>query len=335
MTVYLVRRLIQALFVVLAMSLIVFVGVYAIGDPVEILISPDADQIERERAVRALGLDLPLWEQYLVFLGNAVQGNLGRSFVFNEPALKLILQRMPATLELAFGATWLALLIGLPLGLYAGLRPNAQASKTIMAGSILGFSLPTFWVGLMLIMVFAVQLGWLPSTGRGETCSVMGFIGLTPCSSGLQWSFLTWDGLAHMAMPAINLALFKISLVIRLTRAGVRETMLMDYVKFARAKGLSPARVTFVHVFKNILIPVVTVVGLELGSTIAFSVVTESVFAWPGMGKLIIDSINVLDRPVIVAYLMIIVLMFITINLVVDLTYSMLDPRVRLESKGT
>ncbi len=335
MTVYLVRRLIQALFVVLAMSLIVFVGVYAIGDPVEILISPDADQIERERAVKALGLDLPLWEQYLVFLGNAVQGNLGRSFVFNEPALKLILQRMPATLELAFGATFLALLVGLPLGLYAGLRPNAQASKTIMAGSILGFSLPTFWVGLMLIMVFAVQLGWLPSTGRGETCSVLGFVGITSCSSGMQWSFLTWDGLAHMTMPTVNLALFKISLVIRLTRAGVRETMLMDYVKFARAKGLSPARVTFVHVFKNIMIPVVTVVGLELGSTIAFSVVTESVFAWPGMGKLIIDSINVLDRPVIVAYLMIIVLMFITINLVVDLTYSMLDPRVRLENKGT
>ncbi len=335
MTVYLVRRLIQALFVVLAMSLIVFIGVYAIGDPVEILISPDADQIERERAIAALGLDLPLWQQYLVFLTNAVQGDLGRSFVFNEPALKLILQRMPATLELALGATFLALLIGLPLGLYAGLRPNAPASKTIMAGSILGFSLPTFWVGLMLIMVFAVQLGWLPSTGRGETCSVLGFIGITPCSSGVQWSFLTADGIAHMVMPAVNLALFKISLVIRLTRAGVRETMLMDYVKFARAKGLSPARVTFVHVFKNILIPVVTVVGLELGSTIAFSVVTESVFAWPGMGKLIIDSINVLDRPVIVAYLMIIVLMFITINLVVDLTYSLLDPRVRLESKGT
>lgn len=335
MTVYLVRRLIQALFVVLAMSLIVFVGVYAIGDPVEILISPDADQIERERAIVALGLDLPLWQQYLVFLTNAVQGDLGRSFVFNEPALRLILQRMPATLELAFGATFLALLIGLPLGLYAGLRPNAPASKTIMAGSILGFSLPTFWVGLMMIMVFAVQLGWLPSTGRGTTCSVLGFIGLQPCSSGVQWSFLTTDGLAHMVMPAVNLALFKISLVIRLTRAGVRETMLMDYVKFARAKGLSPSRVTFVHVFKNIMIPVVTVVGLELGSTIAFSVVTESVFAWPGMGKLIIDSINVLDRPVIVAYLMIIVMMFITINLVVDLTYSLLDPRVRLENKGT
>jgi peptide/nickel transport system permease protein len=324
MTVFLLRRLIQAAGVVLAMSLLVFIGVYAIGDPVEILISPEADQLERERAIHALGLDLPLWQQYLVFITKALQGDLGRSFVFNEPALQLILQRMPATLELALGATVMALLIGLPLGLYAGLRPESPASKGIMAVSILGFSLPTFWVGLMLIMVFAVQLGWLPSTGRGETAELF----------GMRWSFLTRDGLAHMAMPALNLSLFKISLVIRLTRAGVRETMLMDYVKFARAKGLSPSRVTFVHVFKNILIPVVTVVGLELGSTIAFSVVTESVFAWPGMGKLIIDSINVLDRPVIVAYLMIIVLMFITINLIVDLTYSLLDPRVRLENKA-
>jgi peptide/nickel transport system permease protein len=324
LTVYLFRRLLQALAVVLAMSLIVFVGVYAIGDPIEILISPEADQFERERAIRALGLDLPLWQQYLVFLGNALQGDLGRSFVYNEPALKLILQRMPATLELAIGATFFALLLGLPLGLYAGLKPNAPASRAIMAGSILGFSLPTFWVGLMLIMVFAVQLGWLPSTGRGETRELL----------GVRWSFLTEDGLKHIIMPAFNLALFKLSLVIRLTRAGVREAMLMDYVKFARAKGLSPERIVFVHVFKNILIPVVTVVGLEFGGTIAFSVVTESVFAWPGMGKLIIDSINVLDRPVIVAYLMIIVLMFITINLVVDLTYSALDPRVRLEGRG-
>jgi peptide/nickel transport system permease protein len=322
-TVYLLRRLLQAAIVVLAMSLIVFIGVYAIGDPVEILISPDADQFEKERAIAALGLDKPLWEQYLVFLGRALQGDLGRSFVYNEPALQLILNRMPATLELAIAALVFALLVGLPLGMYAGLRPHSTGAKAIMAGSILGFSLPTFWVGLMLIMVFAVQLGWLPSTGRGDTAELL----------GVRWSFVTRDGLAHMAMPAFNLALFKISLVIRLTRAGVREAMLMDYVKFARAKGLSPRRVTLVHVLKNILIPVVTVTGLELGSTIAFSVVTESVFAWPGMGKLIIDSINVLDRPVIVAYLMIIVLMFITINLVVDLTYSWLDPRVRLEAK--
>lgn len=324
MTVYLLRRILQSLMVLLAMSVIVFVGVYAIGDPVEILISPDADQMERERAIAALGLDLPLWQQYLVFLQNALRGDLGRSFVFNEPALQLILNRMPATLELAFGAMFLSVLIGLPLGLYAGLKPESIGSRVIMAGSILGFSLPTFWVGLMLIMVFAVQLGWLPSSGRGDTVEIL----------GLQWSFLTANGWSHLAMPAFNLALFKISLVIRLTRSGVREAMLMDYVKFARAKGLSPTRVTFVHVFKNILIPVVTVVGLELGSTIAFSVVTETIFAWPGMGKLIIDSINVLDRPVIVAYLMVIVLMFITINLIVDILYSVLDPRVRLESKA-
>jgi peptide/nickel transport system permease protein len=243
--------------------------------------------------------------------------------VFNEPALQLILQRMPATLELAFGATLVALILGLPLGLYAGLKPDTAPSRAIMAGSILGFSLPTFWVGLMLIMVFAVQLGWLPSTGRGETRSFL----------GMRWSFLTLDGLAHMAMPMFSLALSRIGLVIRLTRSGVRENMVMDYVKFARAKGISPRRIVFVHIFRNILIPVVTVMGLELGSTIAFSVVTETVFAWPGMGKLIIDSINVLDRPVIVAYLMMIVLMFITINLLVDLSYSLLDPRVRLESR--
>jgi peptide/nickel transport system permease protein len=194
-----------------------------------------------------------------------------------------------------------------------------------MAGSILGFSLPTFWVGLMLIMVFAVELGWLPSTGRGETAT---FLGVTS-------SLFTLDGLRHMAMPALNLALFKISLVIRLARAGMRENMLMDYVRFARAKGLSPRRVVMVHVFKNILIPIVTVVGLELGSTIAFAVVTESIFAWPGMGKLIIDSIQRLDRPVIVAYLCIIVFMFVIINLVVDILYSVLDPRVRLsEARG-
>ena len=323
MTVFLLRRLLQAAGVVLAMTLLVFLGVYAVGDPVEILISPEADQLERERAIKALGLDLPLWRQYLVFLGNALQGDLGRSFVFNEPALQLIFQRMPATLELALGATFLALVIGLPLGLFAGLKPNAWGSRTIMAGSILGFSLPTFWVGLMLIMVFAVQLGWLPSTGRGETVTIL----------GMRWSFLTWDGLLHMAMPMLSLSLSRIGLVIRLTRSGVRENMVMDYVKFARAKGLSPNRIVFVHVFRNILIPVVTVMGLELGGTIAFSVVTESVFAWPGMGKLIIDSINVLDRPVIVAYLMMIVMLFITINLLVDLSYSVLDPRVRLESR--
>jgi peptide/nickel transport system permease protein len=323
MTTWILRRLFQAIFVVLAMTVIVFIGVNVIGDPVEILISPDADQAERLRAIAALGLDKPLWEQYLRFLWGAVRGDLGRSFVFNEPALKLIAGRMPATMELAVTAVLLSVVLGIPLGLFAGLKPDSFLGRTIMAGSILGFSLPGFWVGLMLIMVFAVQLGWLPSTGRGQTAELF----------GVQWSFLTRDGLAHMIMPATNLALGNIALVLRLTRAGVRENMQLEYVKFARAKGLSPTRVVFVHVMKNILIPIVTVVGLEFGSVVAFAVVTESVFAWPGMGKLIIDSINVLDRPVIVAYLMMIVLLFIVINLVVDLLYTVLDPRVRLESK--
>ena len=251
---------------------------------------------------------------------NAVSGDLGKSFIFGEPALQLILQRMPATMELAFAAMFIAIIIGIPLGVYAGLKPESRVSKTVMAGSILGFSLPTFWVGIMLIMVFAVMLGWLPSTGRGETADFL----------GIQVSFLTLDGLKHLFLPALNLALFKTSLVIRLARAGTREVVLQDYIKFARAKGLSPTRIVMVHVLKNILIPVVTVLGLELGGVIAFAVVTETVFAWPGMGKLLIDSIHLLDRPVVVAYLMITVMMFIFINLVVDIVYSFLDPRVRL-----
>ena len=324
MTGWLIRRLFQAGFVVLAMTAIVFVGVNVIGDPIEIMISPDADAAERLRAVAALGLDKPLWQQYLVFLGGLLHGDLGRSFVFNEPAMRVILQRLPATLELAVVAVLISVLVGIPAGLYAGMRPNSFGARALMAGSILGFSLPTFWVGLMLIMVFAVQLGWLPSTGRGATAVAL----------GVPWSFLTRDGLAHILLPASNLALFNVSLIMRLTRAGVREALPSDYVRFARAKGLRPSRVIGVHVMKNIMIPVVTVVGLELGTTIAFSVVTESIFAWPGMGKLIIDSINLLDRPVIVAYLMLIVLLFVAINLVVDLLYTALDPRVRLDRQG-
>ncbi|TFH49399.1 MAG: ABC transporter permease [Lysobacterales bacterium] len=321
MSVFITRRLLQSLIVVLVMSLLVFFGVNIVGDPVHMLINPEADQADIEAAIRALGLDRPIHEQYWYFLLNALKGDLGKSFIFAEPALKLILQRMPATLELAFTAMLMAIVIGIPLGVFAGLRPESNASKTIMAGSILGFSLPTFWVGLMFIMIFAVMLGWLPSTGRGDTTSLF----------GIQVSFLNWDGLRHLLLPALNLALFKISLVIRLARAGTREVALQDYVKFARAKGLSASRVVLVHIMKNIMIPVVTVLGLELGGVIAFAVVTETVFAWPGMGKLLIDSIQLLDRPVVVAYLMITVLMFIVINLVVDILYSLLDPRVRLK----
>ena len=319
---WLLRRLIQACFVMLAMTVIVFIGVNVIGNPIDILISPDATQADRARTIAALGLDQPLWRQYLLFLWGALHGNLGQSFVFGEPALRLILERLPATLELAVSAVLLSVLIGIPLGLLAGLRPDNIISRAVMAVSIIGFSLPTFWVGLMLIMVFAVQLGWLPSTGRGQTAALF----------GIQWAFMTPDGLRHLLLPALNLALFNIALVLRLTRAGVRETLPMDYIRFAHAKGLSPLRVVGVHVLKNILIPIVTVVGLEFGSTIAFAVVTETVFAWPGMGKLIIDSINKLDRPVITAYLMIIVVLFVVINLVVDLLYTALDPRVRLDA---
>jgi len=308
--VFVIRRLLQSALVVLVMSLVVFVGVHLVGDPVHILINDDMTKEEVERFARQLGLDRPVHEQYLHFLGNAARGDLGNSFVHGEPALKLILERMPATLELALAAFLLAIVVGVPLGMYAGLKPESPASRAIMTGSIVGFSLPTFWVGLMLIMVFAVMLGWLPSTGRGD--------------------FGTWDGLRHLALPALNLALFKMALVTRLARAGTREAALQDYVKFARAKGLSPSRVVLVHVLKNILVPVVTVLGLELGGLIAFSVVTETVFAWPGMGKLLIDSIQRLDRPVIVAYLVITVVMFVVINLIVDLLYAALDPRVRL-----
>ena len=307
--------------VVAVMSLLVFIGVHIVGDPVDMLINPESDQAEIERVIRALGLDRPWYEQYWYFISNAAQGDLGKSFIFGEPALKLIIQRMPATLELAFAALFLAVLFGIPLGIYAGLKPDSPVSKTIMAGSILGFSLPTFWVGLMFIMLFAVMLGWLPSGGRAETTSLL----------GVQVSFLSWDGLKHLFLPALNLSLFKMSLTIRLARAGTREVIHQDYIKFARAKGLSSRRVVLVHLLKNILIPVVTVLGLELGGLIAFSVVTETVFAWPGMGKLVIEAIQNLDRPIIVAYLMITVLMFVIINLIVDVLYSVLDPRVRLQ----
>jgi len=325
MLVFIVRRLLQSMVVLLVMSLLVFVGVYAIGNPIDMLISPDADQMDRARTIAAFGLDKPLWQQYLLFVKNALAGDMGRSFAFSAPALTLIFERMPATLELAVFAIVLSIALGIPLGLWAGLRPNSIAGKTIMAVSILGFSLPTFWVGLILIMVFAVQLGWLPSSGRGPTELLF----------GIPVSFLSVDGLRHLLMPAFNLALFNIALVIRLTRAGAQEALLQDYVKFARAKGLSNQRIIGVHVLKNIMIPIVTVIALQFGSIIAFAIVTESVFAWPGMGKLIIDSIRVLDRPVIVAYLMLIVVIFIFINLIVDVAYSMLDPRVRLaDAKG-
>ncbi|MGQ0663650.1 MAG: ABC transporter permease [Pseudomonadota bacterium] len=319
MLAFVITRLFQAAGVMLAMSAIVFVGVYAIGNPMELMIPVDADHNIRAAVIAKYGFDRPLHEQYLIFLGNLARGDLGRSFIFNLPALDLILSRMPATLELALAAVLGATLFGIPLGIYAGYRPDRPAAKAIMALSILGFSVPTFWVGLILILGFAVELGWLPAGGRGETVDVF----------GVAWSFLTRDGLAHLVLPALNLSLFKLAMLIRLARAGTREAMLADYVKFARATGLAERLVLLRHVLKNIAIPIVTVFGLELGSTIAFAVVTETIFSWPGMGKLIIDSISALDRPVMVAYLILIVLLIICINLAVDLIYALLDPRLR------
>jgi len=319
MTSALVSRALQALLVVVAMTMIVFAGIHTIGDPVDVLISPMADQAERDRMEAAFGTNKPLWEQYGKFVREAAKGDLGTSFVYNQPALGIILERLPATLELAVAALILAIVIGIPLGLYCGLRPESPASRVVMATSILGFSLPGFWVGLMLIMLFAVQLGWLPSTGRGDTVSVF----------GVRWSFLTGDGLKHLLLPALNLAMFKVSMVLRLTRAGVREIVSMDYIKYARARGLAPSRIVGVHILKNIMIPLVTIIGMEFGSTVAFAIVTETVFAWPGIGKLIIDSINVLDRPVIVAYLMTVVVLFVFVNFTVDVAYTALDPRAR------
>ena len=316
---HIVRRVLQSFGVLAVMSLLVFAAVYAVGNPMDILVNPQSDQDEIARATAALGLDRPLLEQYFIFIKHASTGDLGRSFAFNVPAIGLILERMPATLELASAAMLIAVLLGIPLGLWAGLKPRSAAGRTIMAGSILGFSLPTFWVGLMLIFVFSVWLGWLPTSGRGPTVNLI----------GIPVSFLTPEGLRHLVLPAANLALFNLSLLIRLTRSGTREAMRQDYVRFARAKGLTETRVVGVHVLRNVLVPVVTVAGVEFGSVIAFAVVTESIFAWPGMGKLLIDSINVLDRPVIVGYLCIVVTLFVAINLFVDLLYSWLDPRVR------
>jgi peptide/nickel transport system permease protein len=301
-------------------SVLVFVGVYAIGNPIDVLISPDADQRIRQQTIEAYGLDRPLWTQYLHFVGRLFSGEFGRSFVFNMPVLELIFSRLPATLELTVAAVLGATLLGIPLGMYAGYKPHGLLSKLIMGLSILGFSVPTFWVGLVLIFTFAVSLGWLPAGGRGDTVIV----------GGIAWSFLTLDGLSHLLLPALNLSLFKLAMLIRIARAGTREVMLTDTVKFARAAGESEWTILRQHVLRLISIPLVTVFGLEFGSTLAFAVVTETIFSWPGIGKLIIDSISVLDRPVMVAYLMLVALLFILINFLVDIAYAGLDPRLRV-----
>jgi peptide/nickel transport system permease protein len=314
-----IQRLMQAVVVMFVISALVFAGVFAIGNPIDVLISPDATQQIREQTIKAYGLDQPLWRQYLAFLVRILHGDFGRSFVFNMPVLELIFSRLPATLELTLVAVFGATLVGVPLGIYAGYRPDSPLAKAIMVVSILGFSVPTFWIGLVLILTFAVTLGWLPAGGRGATRLLF----------GIEWSVLTLEGWRHLLLPALNLSLFKFAMMVRLARAGTREIILTDTVRFARAAGESEWTVLRHHVLRLIAIPIVTVFGLEFGSTLAFAVVTETIFSWPGVGKLIIDSISSLDRPVMVAYLMLVAFLFIMINFLVDIAYAALDPRLR------
>ncbi|WEX11010.1 ABC transporter permease [Chelativorans sp. AA-79] len=320
MTLFITQRMLQSIAVLLAVSVAVFLAVYAVGNPVDLLISPEATQLEREQMIARLGLDRPIWAQYLTFLGNALNGDLGTSFVHGQPALSLILSRMPATFELVVCALALASIVGIPIGLWVGLNDGSIASRMVMTGSILGYSIPSFWKGMVLILLLAVWLNWLPASGRGETVEVL----------GVPFSFLTLDGLRHMAMPVVNLAIPNIALLIRLTAAGASEAVHQDYVKFARAKGVRRQTIVRRHILRNILIPIVTVLGVEFGSLIAFSTITETVFAWPGMGKLLITSIYQLDRPVVVAYVMVVTFIFVTVNLLVDFAYAVLDPRVKL-----
>jgi peptide/nickel transport system permease protein len=317
-----VKRALQSVLVIFVMSILAFVGINLVGDPIHLLVAPDASLDEIKRASHALGLDLPVYQQYLRFLTNALHGDMGNSFVFNRSAIGLIFERMPATFELAIMALLLSAVVGIPLGMWSGLRPGSRLHKFAMAFSIFGVTVPVFWLGLILILVFSVNLGWLPSGGRGETTSLL----------GIQVSFLSWDGIKFIILPACTLALHNVALVMRMTEAGTREVAVQEYVKFARAKGVGPLRLMARHILPNVMIPIVTVMGIEFGHLIAFSLITETIFAWPGMGKLIIDSVLQLDRPVVVAYLMVVLLLYVVINFAVDMLYLVLDPRLRTKA---
>ena len=320
---FIIRRMVQSLFVLFTMSLIVFTLVNLVGDPVDMLVNPESLPEEIERVRKDFGLDQPVYIQYWKFLAGALSGDLGNSFIFGRPALTLMLERFPATLELATSALIIALTIGLPLGIYAGLHPSTIRTRIIMGGSILGISIPTFWLGLMLIIFFSVLLGWLPVSGRGDTAIFL----------GIESSIFTLDGLSHLILPATSLAFFKIAMVIRLARSGTVEIMSLDFIKFAKARGLNSLRIICSHLLPNILIPIITILAIEFGTLIAFATVTETIFAWPGLGKLLIDAIINLDRPVVVAYLLFVVTLFLILNLIVDILYAVLDPRVRYKAK--
>ena len=315
--------MVQSLFVLFIMSLIVFTLINLVGDPVDMLVNPESLPEEIERVRKDFGLDQPVHIQYGKFLAGALSGDLGNSFIFGRPALTLMIERLPATLELATSALIIALTFGLPLGIYAGLYPNSIRTRIIMGSSILGISIPTFWLGLMLIIVFSVLLGWLPVSGRGDTAIFL----------GIESSIFSLDGLRHLILPATSLAFFKLAMVIRLARSGTVEIMSLDFIKFARARGLNSFRIICAHLLPNILIPIITVLAIEFGTLIAFATVTETIFAWPGLGKLLIDAIINLDRPVIVAYLLFVVTLFLILNLIVDILYATLDPRVRYKAE--
>ncbi len=318
---YLLKRLIQMALVLWVVSVIVFMMMSFTGDPVFMVVPIDATDAEIAQARRLLGLDQSLLVQYWKFVTSLLQGDFGRSYVFRQPAMTLILERMPATVEMVLVAMVLAVVIAIPLGVYAGANPNSRLSRTIMASSLLGISLPGFWVGMVLIYLFAVHWGVFPSSGRGDTVELF----------GMRTSLLTSDGWHHIALPAITLSLGTMAILLRMTRAGMMEVSRQDYMKFARAKGVTKRDVLYKHGLKNSLIPVVTIFGLQLGDLIAFATITETIFSWPGMGKLLIDSIYRADRPVIVVYLMLVALIFVVINFLVDLVYTLIDPRITLK----
>lgn len=308
------------LIVMLVVSILVFFLTSFLGDPVAMLVREDASEEEILAARARLGLDKPIYVQYGIFLKDVLHGDFGVSYSYGEPAMGLILERFPATIEVVIVASLLIILIAIPLGVYAGAFPERRSSKIIMGGSILGISLPNFWIGMMLIYIFAVELHVMPASGRGEVGTFL----------GMSSSLFTKDGWKHLIMPSVTLAISNIASTLRLTRSGIIETMREDFVKFLRAKGAGNRRVMFGHALKNALIPVVTVLGLNIGGLIAFTTVTETIYAWPGMGKLLIDSIGKADRPIIVAYLMITAAMFVVINFIVDILYSLIDPRISL-----
>lgn len=309
------------MFVVLAIvSGIVFLMINQLGDPVILLLPQDATQEEVEALSRSLGLDKPPLEQYRIFVVNIFRGDLGTSFRYKQPALQLILERMPATLEIVILAMLIGALFAIPLGVYVGANPKTFLSRLALSGSLIGISMPTFWFGILLIFFFSVHLGILPSSGRGEVVVIW----------GMRLSFLTLDGLKHIILPALTLAVQQIATQLRLTRAGIMEVLRQDYIKFAKAKGVGYRSVLFGHALRNALIPVVTVYGLQFGGLVVFATITETIFAWPGMGKLLIDSINISDRPVIIAYLLMASLLFVVINFVVDILYTVIDPRIDL-----